>query len=140
MLLSAGFDSLGSGVETVDTPYHSDVWCRGRSESEAIVGRREHLQPKKRVADCPLAANEYTVGTAMYHARAILGGYGVKSREATLSTRYQKKIDRLSRWQSNPFSRGSTIGEGGDTTISSPGRSPKQPLLGIGLHDPLHGW
>ena len=35
--------------------------------------------------------------------------------------------------------RGSTIGEGGDTTISSPGRSPKQPLPGIGLHDPLHG-
>ena len=32
----------------------------------------------------------------------------------------------------------STIGEGGDTTISSPGRSPKQPLPGIGLHDPLH--
>ena len=35
--------------------------------------------------------------------------------------------------------RGSTIGEGVDTTISSPGRSPKQPLPGIGLHDPLHG-
>ena len=35
--------------------------------------------------------------------------------------------------------RGSTIGEGGDTTISSPGRSPKQPLPGIRLHDPLHG-
>ena len=28
---------------------------------------------------------------------------------------------------------------GGDTTIPSPGRSPKQPLPGIGLHDPLHG-
>ena len=35
--------------------------------------------------------------------------------------------------------RGSTIGEGGDTTISSPGRSPKQPLPGMRLHDPLHG-
>ena len=34
--------------------------------------------------------------------------------------------------------RGSTIGEGGDTTISSPERSPKQTLQGIGLHDPLH--
>ena len=33
----------------------------------------------------------------------------------------------------------STIGEGGDTTISSPGRSPKQPLPGIRLHDLLHG-
>ena len=33
----------------------------------------------------------------------------------------------------------STIGEGGDKTIPSPGRSPKQPLPGIGLHDPLHG-
>ena len=35
--------------------------------------------------------------------------------------------------------RGSTIGEGGDTTISSPGKSPKQPLPGKELHDPLHG-
>ena len=33
----------------------------------------------------------------------------------------------------------STIGKGGDTTIPSPERSPKHPLLGIGLHDPLHG-
>ena len=33
----------------------------------------------------------------------------------------------------------STIGEGGDTTFPSPGRSPKHPLPGIGLHDPLHG-
>ena len=33
---------------------------------------------------------------------------------------------------------GSTIGEGGDTTISPPGRSPKQPLPGIGLHDPVY--
>ena len=33
----------------------------------------------------------------------------------------------------------STIGEGGDTMIPSPGRSPKQPLPGIGLQDPLHG-
>ena len=32
-----------------------------------------------------------------------------------------------------------TIGEGGYTTISFPGRSPKQPLPGIELHDPLHG-
>ena len=30
----------------------------------------------------------------------------------------------------------STIGGGGDTTISSPGRSPKQPLPGIGLRHP----
>ena len=35
--------------------------------------------------------------------------------------------------------RGSTIGEGVDTTISSPWRSPKQPLPGIGQHNPLHG-
>ena len=33
----------------------------------------------------------------------------------------------------------STIGRGGDKTISSPERSPKQPFLGMGLHDPLHG-
>ena len=33
----------------------------------------------------------------------------------------------------------STTGGGGDTTIPSMGRSPKQPLSGIGLHDPLHG-
>ena len=31
------------------------------------------------------------------------------------------------------------LGEGGDTTIPSSERSPKQPLPGIGLHDPLHG-
>ena len=49
-------------------------------------------------------------------------------------------------WNSNAFGRlkewelrGSTIGEGGDTTISSPGRSPKQSLPGMRLHDPLHG-
>ena len=41
---------------------------------------------------------------------------------------------------SNPaLARGSTIGEGGDTTILSPGRSTKQPLPGMRLHDPLHG-
>ena len=33
----------------------------------------------------------------------------------------------------------STNGEGGDTTIPFLGKSPKQPLPGIGLHDPLHG-
>ena len=33
----------------------------------------------------------------------------------------------------------STIGGGGDTTIPSPGMAPKQPLLGIRLHDPRHG-
>ena len=32
----------------------------------------------------------------------------------------------------------STIGGGGNTTISSPGRSPKHPLPGIGLDDPLN--
>ena len=31
------------------------------------------------------------------------------------------------------------IGEGGDSTISSLRRSPKQPLPGMRLHDPLHG-
>ena len=30
-------------------------------------------------------------------------------------------------------------GEIENTTIPSPRRSPKQPLPGIGLHDPLHG-
>ena len=35
--------------------------------------------------------------------------------------------------------RVSTIGGGGDTTIPSPGMTPKQLLPGIGLHDPLHG-
>ena len=33
----------------------------------------------------------------------------------------------------------STIGGGGGTRILSPRRSPKQPLPGIGLNDPLHG-
>ena len=50
-------------------------------------------------------------------------------------TPYRKMIICL---QDN-FERGLTIGEGGDTTIMSPGRSPKQPLPRIGLHDPLHG-
>ena len=36
-------------------------------------------------------------------------------------------------------SRGSTIGDGGDTAISFPGMSPKLPLPGIRLHNPLHG-
>ena len=31
-----------------------------------------------------------------------------------------------------------TIGEGGDTSIPSPGMAQKQPLPGIRLHDPLH--
>ena len=35
--------------------------------------------------------------------------------------------------------RGSTIEEGGDTTLSSPGRSPKQSLSEMRLHDPLYG-
>ena len=35
--------------------------------------------------------------------------------------------------------RGSMIGEGEDTTISSPGRSPKQPLPEMGQRDPLYG-
>ena len=35
--------------------------------------------------------------------------------------------------------RGSTIREGGDTTISSPGRSSKQPIPWMRLHDPQHG-
>ena len=34
--------------------------------------------------------------------------------------------------------RGLTIGEGGDKTISSPGRSSKHPFPGMRLHDPLH--
>ena len=33
----------------------------------------------------------------------------------------------------------STIGEGGDTTIPSPGRSPQKTLPGIRLHDTLYG-
>ena len=37
------------------------------------------------------------------------------------------------------LTRGSTITEAGYTTISSPGRSSKQPLPGMRLHDPLHG-
>ena len=45
-----------------------------------------------------------------------------------------------SQWQHlTELMRGPTIGEGGDRTISSPGRSPKQRLPGTGLHDPLHG-
>ena len=46
---------------------------------------------------------------------------------------------RIQPWSQDRRERGSMIGEGVDTTISSPGRSPKQPLPGIGPHDPLHG-
>ena len=35
--------------------------------------------------------------------------------------------------------RRSTVGESGDTTVPSPGRSPKESLWGVGLNDPLHG-
>ena len=52
---------------------------------------------------------------------------------------YSTFVYRASRLKRARFERGSTIGEGGDITISSPGRSPKQPLPGIGLHDSLHG-
>ena len=40
--------------------------------------------------------------------------------------------------QCNYIGSDSTIRGGGDTTIPSPGRSPKQSLPGIGLHDPLY--
>ena len=40
---------------------------------------------------------------------------------------------------SHPIPSVSTIRGGVDTRILSPGRSPKQPLPGIRLHDPLHG-
>ena len=48
-------------------------------------------------------------------------------------------FDRIVAGKSETALRGSTTGEGGDTTISSPGRSSKQPLPGMRLHDPLHG-
>ena len=50
-----------------------------------------------------------------------------------------KNFKFVTEYWSSPRMRGSTIGEGGDTTISSPERSPKQPLPGMRLHDPLHG-
>ena len=61
-----------------------------------------------------------------------------------LFTKYSAKIFRT---KSTPISAvrhcyicsRTDWGEGGDTTISSPGRSPKQPLPGMRLHDPLHG-
>ena len=48
-------------------------------------------------------------------------------------------FDRGKAWRRMQHGRGPTIGEGGDRTISFPGRSPKQPLPGIGLYDLLHG-
>ena len=41
--------------------------------------------------------------------------------------------------QQQRWEDGSTIGEDGDTTISSPGRSPKKSLPGMRLHGLLHG-
>ena len=58
-----------------------------------------------------------------------LAGLQHEARQPRLATEADVKPDK---------SR-STIEEGGDTMIPSPGRSPKQPLPGIGLHDPLHG-
>ena len=52
---------------------------------------------------------------------------------------YGRSRDGYSRIIAVHKKRGSTIGEGGDTMISSPARSPKQPLPGMRLHDPLHG-
>ena len=49
----------------------------------------------------------------------------------------QKVMPLYKQWHRPISKRDSTIGEGGDTMISSPGRSPEQPLPGIGLRDPL---
>ena len=51
--------------------------------------------------------------------------------------RPNKSPRKRARFRSNEeFKSVSTIGRGGDTTISSPERSSKQPIPGIGLH----GW
>ena len=55
-----------------------------------------------------------------------------------LSGETHKQGMYLDRWTKQKMSV-STIGGGGDAKIPSPGRAPKQPLPGIGLHDPLHG-
>ena len=58
------------------------------------------------------------------------------------SVRVERQGDHFPRFRRMKWirgKRGSTIGEGEDTTISSSGRSPKQPLPGMRLHDPLHG-
>ena len=53
---------------------------------------------------------------------------------------FDRDMDREYDWRSFPPTPES-FNEWGerDTTIPSPGKSPKQPLPGIGLHDPLHG-
>ena len=71
-----------------------------------------------------------------------LGGAVVPDMSVEIARRTRAcwmRIKRYLRELCDQPKRGSTIEEGGDTAISSPGRSPKQPLPGIGLRDPLHG-
>ena len=59
--------------------------------------------------------------------------------EATVMKRILHYAGRVARMHDDRLPSRSTIGGVGDTTIPSPGWSTKQPLPGIGLHDPLHG-
>ena len=67
------------------------------------------------------------VQTEACHISASLKSHGFSTLLSTAAT--STSCYRSSR---------STIGEGGDTNIPSPGRSSKQSDPGIGLHDPLH--
>ena len=79
---------------------------------------------KYKVARARSRLDELPFGTFNVHTAAVRGVNGIGHIDTLLRPCAAK--------------RGSTIGEGGDTTTSSPGRSPKQPLPGIRLHDPLH--
>ena len=74
------------------------------------------------------AADEGKSASGTYHPKTE-GGY----------IRYLYRPSGLTHGHNPPQTRGSTFGEGGDTTISSPRRSPKQPLPRMRQHDPLHG-
>ena len=73
---------------------------------------------------CLGLVKDYRAHTSQIHGTSILLYPGTPHHEHTLITDDQSV---------------STIGGGRDTTIPSPGRSPKQPLSGIGLHVPPHG-
>ena len=71
-------------------------------------------------------------------AEPLPGQLGLYTNTETPDTAHQLDAEAVAAEVAYTWSV-STIGVGGDTTILFPGRSPKQPLPGIGLHDPLHG-
>ena len=75
----------------------------------------------------------------LYKHRKMTAGLGGRKTEGSRPSRTTTAICCEIRGISSGGGSRSTIGGVKDTTIPSPGWSSKQPLPGIGLHDPLHG-